>query len=51
MTPEGGNRRLQSADALAALERFVIDNDDLLALESRIGAFNIFDAGSARITG
>lgn len=31
-------------DALAALERFVVDNDDLLELESRIGTFNIFDA-------
>lgn len=30
--------------ALKALERFVVDNDDLLALESRIGRFNIFDA-------
>jgi hypothetical protein len=26
------------------LERFVVDNDDLLTLESRIGKFNIFDA-------
>jgi hypothetical protein len=31
-------------EALAALERFVVDNDDLLALESLIGRFNIFDA-------
>ncbi|MFQ5730420.1 MAG: PD-(D/E)XK nuclease family protein [Planctomycetaceae bacterium] len=30
--------------ALAALERFVVDNDDLLKLESQIGRFNIFDA-------
>src|SRR5229473_5999283 len=29
---------------LKALERFVVENDDLLALESRIGRFNIFDA-------
>ena len=29
---------------LQALERFVVDNDDLLALEERIGRFNIFDA-------
>ena len=29
---------------LAALERFVVDNDDLLVLESTIGRFNIFDA-------
>lgn len=36
-------------DELHALERFVIDNDDLLALEERIGRFNIFDAlGIAR---
>lgn len=34
----------QGSEMLAALERFVIDNDDLLALESRIGTFNIFDA-------
>jgi hypothetical protein len=33
-----------SADALAALERFVVDNDELLELEERIGRFNIFDA-------
>jgi len=30
--------------ALQALERFVVDNDDLLDLEERIGRFNIFDA-------
>lgn len=37
---------MQSTDAqlLAALERFVVDNDDLLELEARIGRFNIFDA-------
>src|SRR3954453_131992 len=29
---------------LEALERFVIDNDDLTELEARIGRFNIFDA-------
>ncbi len=29
---------------LAALESFVVDNDDLLRLEERIGRFNIFDA-------
>jgi hypothetical protein len=29
---------------LEALERFVVDNDDLLKLESRIGRFNLFDA-------
>lgn len=31
-------------DALTALERFVVENDDLLALEEAIGRFNIFDA-------
>lgn len=30
--------------ALAALERFVVENDELLELEARIGRFNIFDA-------
>jgi hypothetical protein len=34
----------QNVDPLAALERFVVENDDLLALESLIGKFNIFDA-------
>lgn len=33
-----------SADSIAALERFVVENDDLLALEARLGRFNIFDA-------
>jgi len=38
-----------NADNLKALESFVVDNDDLLALESIIGRFNIFDAlGIAR---
>lgn len=38
-----------ASQALAALERFVVENDDLLALEERIGRFNIFDAlGVAR---
>src|SRR5437660_8652429 len=32
------------SEELAALERFVVENDDLLELESRIGRFNIFDA-------
>jgi hypothetical protein len=35
---------LNVAEARQALERFVVDNDDLLALEERIGRFNIFDA-------
>lgn len=37
------------ATVRAALERFVVENDDLLELEERIGRFNIFDAlGVAR---
>lgn len=35
---------IDAADALRALERFVVENDDLLELEERIGRFNIFDA-------
>ncbi len=31
-------------DALAVLERFVVENDELLELEEHIGRFNIFDA-------
>jgi hypothetical protein len=31
-------------EAVKALEAFVVENDDLLALESIIGRFNIFDA-------
>jgi hypothetical protein len=34
----------QTAEHQKALETFVVDNDDLLALESIIGRFNIFDA-------
>ena len=34
---------IQESD-LQALERFVVENDDLLALEEQIGRFNIFDA-------
>lgn len=34
----------QGAEDLVALERFVVENDDLLNLESLIGRFNIFDA-------
>lgn len=34
----------QFGDAREALERFVVDNNDLLQLEGRIGRFNIFDA-------
>lgn len=35
---------LSNEDALKALESFVVDNDELLELEERIGRFNIFDA-------
>ena len=35
---------LSTQDALHILERFVIDNDDLVELEAAIGRFNIFDA-------
>jgi hypothetical protein len=35
---------VEFASEIAALERFVVDNDDLLELESQIGRFNIFDA-------
>lgn len=34
---------IQESD-LQALERFVVENDDLLAIEEQIGRFNIFDA-------
>ncbi len=37
-------------DALKALEQFVVDNEELMELEQRIGRFNIFDAlGVARV--
>lgn len=32
------------AQAITALERFVVDNDDLAELEAEIGRFNVFDA-------
>jgi len=38
------NLDTETSEMLAALERFVVDNDDLLALEAAIGKFNIFDA-------
>lgn len=38
------SQEISSTDNMAALERFVIDNDELLDLEERIGRFNIFDA-------
>ena len=34
----------ERGESVAALERFVVENDDLLALEFLIGKFNIFDA-------
>lgn len=49
MTSDVSRSDTQGANAREALERFVVENDDLLALESRIGRFNIFDAlGIAR---
>src|SRR5438552_4938415 len=40
----------ENSDSLEALERFVVENDCLLQLESRIGKFNVFDAlGIARV--
>src|SRR2546429_9373778 len=43
-TTEQGSSSAQGLEETAALERFVVDNDDLLALESLIGKFNVFDA-------
>jgi len=36
--------KADASEALAGLERFVAENDELLELEERIGRFNIFDA-------
>jgi hypothetical protein len=44
MDTEEGKPSTQGTEAREALERFVVENDDLLTLESRIGRFNIFDA-------
>jgi hypothetical protein len=44
MTADTDKPDTDNGEALKALERFVVENDDLLALESRIGRFNIFDA-------
>lgn len=44
MADELQERTTPRATDLEALERFVVENDDLLALESLIGRFNIFDA-------
>jgi len=35
---------VETKEALAVLERFVVENEDLLTLEEHIGRFNIFDA-------
>lgn len=40
----------QEPSPIEAIERFIVENDDLLALEEAIGKFNIFDAlGIARV--
>lgn len=44
MAVEQNNPASDDSDNLSALERFVVDNNDLLQLESSIGRFNIFDA-------
>src|SRR6266699_4955387 len=44
MSPDKKTADAQDGEELTALERFVVDNDDLLTLESLIGRFNIFDA-------
>jgi len=38
------NRESNQTTDLQALEHFVVNNDELLQLEDRIGRFNIFDA-------
>jgi len=44
MDNQGGQIGIQGVEARAALERFIVENDDLNTLESSIGKFNIFDA-------
>jgi len=45
-----GSALAMNETEVQALERFVAENDDLLALEEQIGKFNIFDAlGIARV--
>jgi hypothetical protein len=44
MTAEEERPGTLGIESLEVLERFVVENDDLLALESLIGRFNIFDA-------
>lgn len=47
--PGEGVRSVDTDDDLRALERFVLESDDLLTLEEQVGRFNIFDAlGIAR---
>lgn len=47
--PNMGKSAGETLTDLQALERFVVENDELLELEERIGRFNIFDAlGIAR---
>lgn len=41
---DNGVQTLSDHEAREALERFVMENDELLDLEARIGRFNIFDA-------
>lgn len=41
---EEHNGNVDLPESRAALERFVIDNDELVELESKIGRFNVFDA-------
>jgi hypothetical protein len=49
MSAEEVKADTQGSGAREALERFVVENDELLTLESLIGRFNIFDAlGIAR---
>lgn len=38
----------ESGKDIELLERFVVENDDLLALESIVGRFNVFDALDAK---
>jgi hypothetical protein len=44
MDTQSGNISIEGIAARAALESFIVENNDLLMLESRIGKFNIFDA-------
>ena len=45
MMPEASEQSgIAVREAVRALERFVVDNDELLELEAQIGRFNVFDA-------